>query len=107
MQSHIPASVTDRILATIHTLPEKLPEEILEQLISLVNELINTDFHALVQLLYRIDVDEKKLKQLLKEHEGVNAASIIAGLIIKRQVQKIAAKKRPGDREEPGHDDSW
>ena len=39
------------------------------RLIILINELINKDFSSLVQLLYRIDVDENKLKENLKQHE--------------------------------------
>ena len=109
MLSENQISVTDKIVATVNTLPEKPIEEIREQLISLINELINTDFHALVQLLYRIDVDEKKLKQLLKAHADIDSASIIADLIIKRQLQKIATKKqfKKHRQEEPGTDTSW
>jgi len=106
MQSENQISVADKIVATTNTLRDKPPGEIREQLISLVNELINTDFDALVQLLYRIDVDEKKLKQLLQQYAGSASASIIADLIISRQLQKIATKKQ-FSREEPGHEDSW
>jgi hypothetical protein len=51
-------------------------------------------------------VDEKKLKQLLQQYTGSASASIIADLIISRQLQKIATKKQ-FSKEEPGHQDSW
>ena len=98
-------SITDRIVATTNKLQDKTPGEIREQLISLVNELVNTDFNALVQLLYRIDVDEKKLKQLLSERVGPDSPSIIADLIISRQLQKIITKKQFSGRQEPGPGD--
>lgn len=100
-------SVTDKIIAATNTLADQAPAEMREQLISLVNELINTDFNSLVQLLYRIDVDEKKLRNLLEANVNVNAASIIADVIIKRQLQKIAIEKQFESREKPAPGDSW
>ena len=60
--------------------------------IFLINELIIHDFSALVQLLYRIDVDEKILKKALSNNFSTNSASIIADLIIERQQQKAKSK---------------
>ena len=75
------------------------------RLIILINELINKDFSSLVQLLYRIDVDENKLKENLKQHEDFDSASVIADMIIKRQLQKIAAiKTTPPDIDSPSED---
>lgn len=102
-----PISIPDKIAAATNSIQENPSEAIRNKLITLINELINTDFHALVQLLYRIDVDEKKLKQLLKQHAGADSASIIAELIISRQLQKISTKKQYNSRKEPGADDSW
>jgi hypothetical protein len=102
-------SITDKIVAATNTLREKPSEEIQEQLISLINELINNDFHALVQLLYSVDVDENKLKELLKSHADSDSASIIADLIISRHLQKIAIRNRFADKNETFNDDddSW
>lgn len=100
-------SIPDKIVAATNAISENPRAEIRNQLIALITELINTDFHALVQLLYRIDVDEKKLKLLLKQNEGTDSSSIIADLIIKRQLQKIATKKQFSGKEKPGPEDSW
>lgn len=54
-----------------------------------INHLINHDFDKLVHLLYRIDVDERKLRHLLQEGGGENAAGLIADLVIERQLQKL------------------
>ena len=98
-------SVIDKIIAAGNTLRDKPAEEIREQLIFLVNELLNTDFHALIQLLYRIDVDEEKLKQLMEVHKGIDPASIIADLIIARQLQKIATRQQFSGGKESRHED--
>lgn len=57
-----------------------------------VNELIVHDFGKLVNILYRIDVSEQKLKQLLQSNGDKDAAAIIAGLIIERQMEKIKSR---------------
>lgn len=70
-----------------------------------INELINTDFEELVRILYRVDVNENKLKYLLREKVGEDAAYIIADLLIERQLQKKASREQfqqppPDDEEE-------
>ncbi len=66
--------------------------ELEQQLTNHINHLINTDFEKLVYYLYRIDVNETKMKQLLQQHGGENAAQLLAQLIIDRQLQKIKSK---------------
>lgn len=60
----------------------------LNQLAEEINHLILTNFERLIQLLYRIDVSESRLKHLLKEHPDQDAGRLIAGLIAERQAQK-------------------
>lgn len=65
---------------------EAEPELILEEKI---NQLINNDFAGLVNFLYRVDVSEQKLKQLLRDSKGREAARTITNLIIERQIEKV------------------
>lgn len=77
------------------SLPETLSqEELREKLAAHINHLINHDFEKLVYYLYRIDVDENKMRRLLEQREGENAAALIADLIIERIVQKKEARKQ-------------
>ena len=57
-----------------------------------MNHLISTDFNHLIQVLYRIDVSETKLKQVLKDNPNEDAGKIIARLIIERQQQKMISR---------------
>lgn len=59
-----------------------------------MNELIKNNFNHLVQILYRIDVSEERLKKVLKDNPNEDAGKIIAQLIIERQQQKIINKDR-------------
>ncbi len=57
-----------------------------------INYLIDQDFQQLLFLLYKVDVDEKKLKRVLQEKKDENAGLLIAQLVIERQKQKLASK---------------
>ena len=69
-------------------------EELKQKLTGHINHLINHDFEKLVFYLYRIDVDEARMKKLLELKEGENAAGLIADLIIERQAQKIKSRQQ-------------
>jgi hypothetical protein len=56
-----------------------------------INHLLNTDFEKVVSLLYRIDVDENKIKTLLQN--TTNSSLVIAQAIIERQLQKIKSRQ--------------
>ena len=74
-------------------------------LVDKINDLINNDFQKLVLILYRVDVSEIKLKQLLNENPGTNAALIIADLMIERQAEKIRFRQQFNKRDENISDD--
>ena len=59
-----------------------------------INEMILHQFDRLVQLLYRMDVSEQKLKQLLQQQSATDAGYLIAGLVIEREQQKIATRQQ-------------
>ena len=72
-------------------LPELVSEEeILQQLERKVIELADRNPESFFQLMYRLDIPEQKVKLVLFEPD---AAAQIAGLIYKRQLQKIEVRK--------------
>ena len=75
-------------------------EELHSRLASRINELISDDFQKLINLLYRIDVNEKKLKTLLAENTHTDAGAIIATLVIERQLEKIKSRQQFSKRDE-------
>ena len=93
MHSKNQLTTPEKIISVSNSIQNKSTAKIREQLISLINELINKDFHALVQLLYRIDVNEKKIRHYLDANKNEDSASILADMIIERQLQKIESRK--------------
>ena len=69
-----------------------------------INHLIVHDFEKLVYVLYRIDVSEAKIDQLLRQFPQTDAAEMIADLMIEREAEKM--KSREKFRKEEG-DGEW
>lgn len=67
-------------------------EETFRLISSEVNRLILEDFNSLVNILYRLDINEDKLRQALREKSN-DAGDIIARMIMERQEQKAASRK--------------
>jgi hypothetical protein len=89
-------------------LAEKISfEEIQKKLEANINFLITHDFEKLISLLYRIDVNEAKLKNILKENKDQDASKLIAGLIIERQLQKIKTRSEFSQKKNDNDDGKW
>jgi len=71
-----------------------------------INHLIDHDFEKLIRILYRMDVSEKMLKQNLHEQKE-NAAEVIAGMMIERQLQKIRSRARFKDNDDIPENEKW
>lgn len=82
-------------------------DDIKQKLYLFINDLIQNDFQKLISILYRIDVDEKKLKQLLNNMPDTDAAVIIGNLIIERQQQKIESRNLFKQDHPASEEDQW
>jgi hypothetical protein len=72
-----------------------------------IDRLILHDFNGLVSILYRIDINEDELKQMLKQYSHVDAGYIIAQLIIKRQITKAEQRKNFRQEDDIADEDKW
>ena len=68
------------------------------QLEDFINECIKTDFSKLVQLLYRIDVSEQKLKTILQANPNEDAGKLIAAVIVERLAATKKARESFSDK---------
>ncbi|MCB0509501.1 MAG: hypothetical protein H6579_00590 [Chitinophagales bacterium] len=58
----------------------------------LVQELIDKDFERFLRLLYRIDLDENKVKEKIAASEPEKATRGIAEMILNREKEKVASR---------------
>jgi len=79
-----------------------------QQLVTEINHLIRSDFNRLISSLYRLDVSETKLKNLLQQNRAEDAAAIITDLIIERQLEKIKSRRQFSRRDDNiSEEDRW
>ncbi len=57
-------------------------------------EMIDHEFDNFVNALYRIDIDEAKVKKVLAKQPFSHALEEVAEMIIKRQIQKVITRKQ-------------
>jgi hypothetical protein len=77
-------------------------------LVGQINNLLQHDFQKLVSLLYRIDINETKLRSLLTQNPGQDAAEIITDMIIERQMQKLKSREEyRGNSDNISEEDKW
>jgi hypothetical protein len=89
-------------------LPDKISfEELRSQLSGHINLLIKNNFETLVALLYKIDVNEDKLKYFLIDNPNEDAGNIIASLIIERLQQKIIFKNQFTNKSSDSNEEKW
>lgn len=72
--------------------PSITEEELVQALAERINHLIIHDFPKLIHILYVIDVNEEKLKTLLRTYKDSDAGIIIAQLVVDRQRRKAINK---------------
>lgn len=82
-------------------------EQLRNKLAAVINEMIHHDFEKLVFHLYRIDVDEARMRALLADRSGENAGGLIAELIIERQLQKLKSKAAFRQDAKPAEGEEW
>ena len=78
-----------------------------QYLIGHINKLLTNDFAALVQLLYRMDIPEEKLRYYLQENKDEMAAGLFAEMMIERQLQKAESRRLFSKKLDIPEDDKW
>lgn len=94
MATESSSSLSEKIIQLSGSPESESINSLREKLIPLINQLINENFEALVQLLYRIDVSEKKIRIYLQEKPNEDSAKVLADLIIERQIEKAESRRK-------------
>ncbi len=97
------------IIAAAFSLPHNLPmdAQFIKLLAHKINALILHDFNGLVRILYRIDIEEKKIKQMLATHAQEDAGELIAKMILEREQEKAETRKRLKRQNKESDEERW
>lgn len=82
IQFNLPTTLFDEVVLS----------EFRKLLIERLEFLINHDFEKLLDILYRIDVDENGAKKALLQNSEMKPSEVFADLIIARQMQKVLSR---------------
>ena len=88
----------------VESVPDRDGRKILSEKI---NYLILHEFDSLIRILYRLDVDEKKLRNILHENPNEDAGLLIADLIIEREQKKAETRKMFRQENDINEQDRW
>lgn len=69
-------------------------EEFRKYLTEKMKDMLDNNYNLLINTLYRIDINEKKLSELFSSKNKESIPEKLADLIIERQVEKINFRKR-------------
>lgn len=69
-------------------------EALINLLIPEVGRLLNRNFERFLQICYRIDLGEEKLKNILRHSEPGQMNRILAEAIVDRQILKIELRRK-------------
>jgi hypothetical protein len=72
-----------------------------------INYLIDADFRKLINLLYRLDVSEQKIRQVLITDPGTDAAELITDLVIERQLAKMTTRTHYTPDHDISDEEKW
>ena len=100
-------TLADFIVKALTKTTEPFYPSLLTSLSRIINELIEKDFNQLVAILYEVDVDEEKLKQVLRENKSADPGRIIAAMIIERQEAKVKSRQQFKRNTEIDEDEKW
>jgi hypothetical protein len=76
--------------------PEKLSteEELVALMTPIIHQMLNRDFEKLLQVCYRIDLGESKLKHILHQSDPETMAFDLAKALVERQMLKIKIRDK-------------
>ena len=81
------------LLTYLETFSDFSYEGVHESLSKTLKQIMSLNFNAYLQLLYRIDISERHLKEKMKAEFNKPENEVLADLLIKRILQKVILKK--------------
>jgi hypothetical protein len=69
-------------------------EDLVSLLTPLVKTMLDRDFEKLLQICYRVDLGEEKLKTILHKSDPETLASDLSGALVARQILKAEIRRK-------------
>jgi hypothetical protein len=89
-----------------HNASQEHYDELLQVIAGRVTELLNDDPGLLFSYMYRLDIDEHKLKHVVQHYNGEARINALSELILKRQLLRIELRKKYSDHDDEKDEES-
>ena len=89
-----------------HSTDDSQYDQLLEIISGRVTELLGEDPGLLFSYMYRLDIDEQKLKHVVQHYNGQAQITALSELILKRQLLRIELRKKYGNGKDTDGDNS-
>lgn len=73
-------------------IPETAYIELKTQILPVVSKLMNYNYEKFLSLLYRIDINERKLQEITRTQDGTYE-ELVTEMIIERELKKVLVRK--------------
>jgi hypothetical protein len=67
-------------------------QELFEQIYPHIDNMMVEEYEKLLNIMYRIDLDEHKITAYLKQNPMADTSEVITDLILKRELQKVVIR---------------
>jgi len=74
-------------------------QKLRDRLVIVISEMLDDDFNRLLNLLYRMDVSEEKVKRAFVPGQPGSISEDLADLVLQREIQKILTRRKYKDPE--------
>jgi hypothetical protein len=73
-------------------------DDLIDMLRPVIHQMLNREFERLLQVCYRVDLGENKLKSILHESDPETMAFDLAKALVERQMLKIELKRKYSEK---------
>jgi hypothetical protein len=72
-------------------------QELKDKLKIVIDHLLQTDFEKLLSIMYRLDINESRFKNVISGMYGNDVSGTLAEIVIERELQKVETRKKYKD----------
>ncbi len=100
-QKAIRAPMNHELLPLDTMLVQDTGQDALAALTDRIATLMETRLEGLLSMLYRLDIDERKLKEALSVDQAESPARAVASLVLERHLQRMETRRQyPADEQQ-------
>lgn len=95
----VPESVSLELASQKQSTREEARSQLIRVLTPVIRKMLDQSFEQLIHILYRIDLSESKVVELLERSAPDRLATLLTEAIVDRQLEKVSLREKYRDSE--------